>query len=380
MVLIAVTGPRYSGKKTVAALLAERSFKRLYFSDFFSACQKKNERTELNSLCSSFTKDLRYSLKDSSNYETAAENGQNVAYPDAQLENYELDAEVLDAIRALDRYVLSHWKERFVLTGVDHPVALCILKKRPSVIVFFINALFKIRLERFIKHVVPTNGEKGPAMHQFIQIDTEFSIMTDADFPHVHKSVRMSNIKMSNNGTLQQLEEQISNFNFLEPELFRPSWDFYFMKMAFLASWRSSCLKRRVGAVVVRDNRVVSTGYNGTPSTMQNCNDGGCIRCANSSVTEGQHLDTCVCIHAETNALLEAGRAGCYGSYLYVTCTPCLSCCKHIIQVGIKQVIYGTVYGEGFGAEAFLRSSRVTMRCLFENSADFPETMMNIFP
>jgi len=114
-------------------------------------------------------------------------------------------------------------------------------------------------------------------------------------------------------------------------EHLRPTWDTYFMALASLASLRSNCMKRRVGAVLVRDKRVVSTGYNGTPRGVTNCNEGGCGRCNSNedgfgdreveeeeTIQEaeegkklnrvGQGLDACVCLHAEENALLEAGR------------------------------------------------------------------------
>ncbi|KAK4058339.1 Deoxycytidine monophosphate (dCMP) deaminase [Microbotryomycetes sp. JL221] len=113
----------------------------------------------------------------------------------------------------------------------------------------------------------------------------------------------------------------------------RPPWDTYFMQLADLASLRSNCMKRRVGAVLVRDHRVVSTGYNGTPRGVKNCNQGGCSRCNSNGdgltlekdskiKGMGEGLDECLCLHAEENALLEAGRArlsggGTEGAVLY---------------------------------------------------------------
>lgn len=113
----------------------------------------------------------------------------------------------------------------------------------------------------------------------------------------------------------------------------RPAWDTYFMLLATLASLRSNCMKRRVGAVLVRERRVVSTGYNGTPRGVVNCGEGGCSRCnadgdglggGGGSVGKamGEGLEECVCLHAEENALLEAGRervsgGGVEGAVLY---------------------------------------------------------------
>jgi dCMP deaminase len=86
-------------------------------------------------------------------------------------------------------------------------------------------------------------------------------------------------------------------------------------------------MKRMVGAVIVNDFRIAATGYNGTPFLTTNCNQGGCKRC-NSNTPQGVGLDECICIHAEENAVIEAGRAKAKGGTLYVTLFPCLMCAK----------------------------------------------------
>jgi dCMP deaminase len=128
-------------------------------------------------------------------------------------------------------------------------------------------------------------------------------------------------------------------FNFKNKELVRPNWDTYFVQMAELAASRSNCMKRGNGAVITLDNRIVSTGYNGTPFGMTNCNEGGCKRC-NDNVGQGINLDKCFCLHAEESAVMEAGRKGCMGATIYTTSFPCLLCCKMIIQGGIKRVVF----------------------------------------
>ena len=79
------------------------------------------------------------------------------------------------------------------------------------------------------------------------------------------------------------------------------------MRLAEVAASRSNCMKRGIGAVIVQDNRVISTGYNGTPFGLINCNEGGCDRC-NNNIAQGEELDKCLCLHAEESAVLEAGR------------------------------------------------------------------------
>lgn len=125
--------------------------------------------------------------------------------------------------------------------------------------------------------------------------------------------------------------------------MIRPKWDTYFLRLAEVVATRSNCMKRAVGAVIVNDLRIVSTGYNGTPFGCDNCSEGGCPRC-NALVASGQRLDECLCIHAEENAVIEAGRAKANGGTIYVTLSPCLTCSKSIIQAGIKRVIYNREY------------------------------------
>ena len=125
----------------------------------------------------------------------------------------------------------------------------------------------------------------------------------------------------------------------------RPGWDEYFMDIALVVKRRGNCLRRQVAAVIVMDHRIISTGYNGTPSGIRNCFEGGCPRCA-SKVRSGRNLDQCVCAHAEENAIIQAAHYGVAlrGATLYCTESPCLLCAKMIISAGIKKVIYGNKY------------------------------------
>lgn len=125
----------------------------------------------------------------------------------------------------------------------------------------------------------------------------------------------------------------------------RPSWDDYFMSMAVLASSRSTCLRRRVGAVIVLDRMLLSTGYNDTPRGLPNCGDGGCPRCA-GAVPPGTGHETCLCIHAEQNAIIQAAYHGVAiaNATLYCTHHPCLVCAKMIVNAGLKRVVYAGDY------------------------------------
>ena len=147
----------------------------------------------------------------------------------------------------------------------------------------------------------------------------------------------------------------------------RPSWDEYFMRMAEDASMRSNCIRRKVGALIVKQRNIISTGYNGTPIGVRNCFEGGCPRCL-SDVEPGQGYDTCICVHAEANAVLLAARHGnaTEGGVLYTTLRPCFSCLKEALQAGIGEIVY-----EGEGAyedpledayQMLVRDSGLTLR------------------
>lgn len=124
----------------------------------------------------------------------------------------------------------------------------------------------------------------------------------------LYSIMSLSEVAVTNTfSCLQDLYAKLDTLELTNPERLRPSWDTYFMHLSDLAARRSNCMKRRVGCILVKDSRVVATGYNGTPRGLRNCNEGGCDRC-NANAPCGTGLDRCLCMHAEENALLEAGR------------------------------------------------------------------------
>lgn len=148
----------------------------------------------------------------------------------------------------------------------------------------------------------------------------------------------------------------------------RPGWDQYFMDIALVAASRSNCSRRHVAAVLVRDRRIISTGYNGTPRGVRNCSDGGCPRC-NSNTPSGHGLGDCLCSHAEENSIVQAAYHGISvkGSTLYTTYSPCLSCAKMIINAGIVEVVYHQRYSIDDVSTALLKEAGVIVRPLKED-------------
>lgn len=123
----------------------------------------------------------------------------------------------------------------------------------------------------------------------------------------------------------------------------RPDRIDYYMHIAMAVRRRANCIGNRVGALLVRNDRIISTGYNGTPEGTRNCDEGGCERCANRSKYRGSHgYDVCICVHAEQNALLSAARFGISveGGSIYTTMRPCFGCTKELLQARIAAVYY----------------------------------------
>lgn len=162
--------------------------------------------------------------------------------------------------------------------------------------------------------------------------------------------------------TVPEYYKFLATLDLPSPIRLRPTWDAYFMTLASLASRRSNCMKRRVGCVLVHNARIISTGYNGTPRNLTNCNEGGCARC-NSASSGGSALSTCLCLHAEENALLEAGRERIRdGSVLYCDTCPCLTCSVKIAQVGVKEVVYSQGYNMDEASQRVFKEAGVALR------------------
>ncbi len=141
----------------------------------------------------------------------------------------------------------------------------------------------------------------------------------------------------------------------------RPSWHRYFIEMALLAAQRSTCLRRKVGAVLTRDNQILSTGYNGSPKNISHCADAGCMRKLNN-IPSGEKHELCRGVHAEQNAIIQAGLNGSStkNGVLYCTNQPCSICAKLIINAEIKVVIIGDKYPDAL-AEQLLSEAGIEL-------------------
>ena len=134
----------------------------------------------------------------------------------------------------------------------------------------------------------------------------------------------------------------------MEPLDHRPSWDEYFMTLANEVATRTTCMRRAVGAVIVKDRRILATGYNGVPTGMRHCAETGCLR-QQLGVPSGQRHEICRGLHAEQNAIIQAALHGISieGSTLYCTHQPCILCAKMMINARISRVVYEESYPDG---------------------------------
>jgi len=134
----------------------------------------------------------------------------------------------------------------------------------------------------------------------------------------------------------------------------RPSLDEYFLEIAFVVGKRATCLRKNVGAVIVKDKRILSTGYNGAPSGMNHCLEIGCIRDL-EKIPSGTRQEKCRAVHAEQNAIIQAAIHGVSiaGATIYCTHQPCILCAKMLINSNIKRVVYATFYPDDDSLEFF---------------------------
>ncbi len=142
----------------------------------------------------------------------------------------------------------------------------------------------------------------------------------------------------------------------------RPTWDEYFISIAKLVSTRSTCLRRKVGAILVKDKKILTTGYNGAPSNIKHCEKTGCLR-QRLKVPSGERHELCRGLHSEQNALLQAALHGVSvkDAILYSTTHPCIICAKMVINAGIKEVVIAGGYPDKMSRD-LLKEASVKIR------------------
>jgi dCMP deaminase len=249
----------------------------------------------------------------------------------------------------------------YVVDSVRHPAEVEALRARTRRFrLMWVEASEAVRLER-----IRARGRSGdPTSLEQLRALEGRELGSEVPTSQQLLAVRdLADFSVRNEGSLEELARAVHEV--LAENLFfeRPSWDEYFLSIARVVASRSNCVKRRVGAVIVVDRRIVSTGYNGTPRGVRNCNEGGCPRC-NAFAEGGTRLDECLCSHGEENAITQAAYHGVSvrGGALYTTFSPCLMCTKMIINAGLEEVAYNADYPLGDVSLALLREAGVKVR------------------
>ena len=249
----------------------------------------------------------------------------------------------------------------YVIDSIRHPAEVEVLRQRSERFrLIWVEADIEVRLER-----IRARGRSGDPTTLEVLQDLEGREYASGDpaAQQLRAVGELADFRVENGETLEALHACVQRI--LERTSFfeRPSWDEYFMSIARVVASRSNCVKRKVAAVITQDRRIISTGYNGTPRGVRNCNEGGCPRC-NSFAEGGTRLDECLCSHGEENAITQAAYHGVSvrGATLYTTFCPCLICTKMIINAGISEVAYTAEYPLGQLSRDLLREAGVKVR------------------
>jgi len=261
---------------------------------------------------------------------------------------------VFESTGSLLDFVTRNWRTNYVAMFNDDDLALLEFSVRPFFLVLKVDAPILQRWRRLQRK----RPNEAQSLESFIEANDSTN-NGDHKVPVVEGTTQVTLI--NDVPTKEALFAKIELLDLLNPERLRPGWDNYFMTLANLASSRSNCMKRRVGAIIVRNRRIIATGYNGTPRNMTNCNEGGCPRCnGGADVVSG---DECLCLHAEENVLLEAGRERVGNdATLYCNTCPCLRCSIKIVQTGIGEVVYSRGYKMDDATARVFVEAGVTLR------------------
>lgn len=253
--------------------------------------------------------------------------------------------------------------KNYVIDSIRNPEEVRELKKLGGFFLFYVNAPDEVRFDR----IKSRGREEDPRTYDaFVRIEKMEMENAEKTKQNLKGTFALADKALPNDGDLNELHEKVDGALGELSEQFRlsrPNWDDYFMSIAKVVASRSNCIKRKVAAVIVKDKRIISTGYNGTPRGTRNCSEGGCPRC-NKFTESGKNLEECLCSHGEENAIVQASYHGISikDSVIYTTFSPCLLCTKMIINAGIKEVVYNVDYPLGETPLRLLKDAGIKVR------------------
>lgn len=259
-------------------------------------------------------------------------------------------------------------EKNYVIDSIRNPAEVQVFRRRRDFTLVYVQAPQKLRFERLRQR----GRENDPrTFEEFSALEAKEASSAEMNHQQLDPTISLAEVTLENGGPLKELQEKVKRLllEYSKKQL-RPDWDDYFLGIAKMVALRSNCIKRKVAAVLVKDRRIISTGYNGTPRGVKNCNEGGCPRCNNLSAS-GKNLEECFCSHAEENAITQAAYHGVIikDSTLYSTYSPCLICTKMIINSGIREVVYNVDYELLEAARHLLEEAGVHLRQLTVSQA-----------
>jgi dCMP deaminase len=307
--IVGVTGFFCSGKDTFAEFLMRKGFKHISLSDII--------RDEITA------------------------RGQQITIPRLTETGNELRTTFGPQVLAQRALAKMPEYGHVVVTSIRHGAEVETLRTRKDFVLIFVDAPLRTRYERCVSR---NRAGDLTTFEAFRNAEKAQMRSKDPNSQQLQTCKDMADILVNNDGSLEDFHGKIAAAMkrvFLDFSPPRPTWDEYFMAIARVAATRANCVKRHIGAAITVNRQIVSTGYNGTPKGIRNCDAGGCPRCL-SFVDSGSKLDECLCVHAEENAIVQAACNGISvrGGTLYSTLCPCSYCAKSIINAGIAEVIY----------------------------------------
>ncbi len=253
--------------------------------------------------------------------------------------------------------------ENYVVDSIRNPAEVEVLRLLKNFYLVRVDAPVELRYERLKKRARPGDSQ---TFEQFKQDEERELASDDPAAQQLIATGEMADFVIVNDADIETLKQKVvATFQQASLRTYRPGWDEYFMRIASMVALRSNCVKRRTAAVVVKDRRIISTGYNGTPKGVTNCYEGGCPRCYNLTPS-GTDLGECRCSHAEENSIVQAAYHGVSlkGATMYTIFSPCLLCSKMIINAGIKEVVYLSEYPMASASRRLLEEAGVVLRAM----------------
>jgi dCMP deaminase len=340
--IVGVTGGYCSGKDTVAQYLADNGFTHISLSDFIRAELRirKKEITRENLIA------VGTELREK--------------FGHAALANMALDAMEAD--------------KKYVVSSIRNPTEVEALRRRKNFIMVYVDAPAKERFRRMAGRQKP--GEELQTFSDFLASEKK-EMSEDPAGQQLHKVFRMANVTIHNEGSVEQLYAKVDKFLRLwKPKLDkRPNWDEYFMGIMQQVGKRGTCDRGKSGAVIVKEKRLLSTGYVGSPMNTPHCDEAGheMHTVTNADGSTSQH-----CIrtaHAEQNAIVQAARHGIAidGATVYCKMEPCYACAKMIINAGIKRVVCEKRYHAAKPSREVFKKAGVKLDVLYDEIEKYPK-------